>query len=162
MDEAHTQCFYFQFKLYYFWLKNFGFWKQSVRFQWPYMCSDIQRHGAINDHLSCQHEWYSDWIICTSSIQTPSQGATRLQEQGEMQRLRAQLQRAQDSLHAQELELERLRLLQHELGDSRKEQQVSCSAAAHASCQVEPDRVKEYANDAPILVSFDNGTWVHQ
>ncbi|KAG7326390.1 hypothetical protein KOW79_009791 [Hemibagrus wyckioides] len=59
-----------------------------------------------------------------TQIQTQSQGATRLQEQGEMQRLRAQLQRAQDSLHAQELELERLRLLQHELGDSRREQQV--------------------------------------
>ncbi|KAK3557439.1 hypothetical protein QTP70_026631 [Hemibagrus guttatus] len=59
-----------------------------------------------------------------TQIQTQSQGATRLQEQGEMQRLRAQLQRAQDSLHAQELELERLRLLQDELGDSRREQQV--------------------------------------
>ncbi|KAK3575238.1 hypothetical protein QTP86_023437 [Hemibagrus guttatus] len=71
-----------------------------------------------------------------TQIQTQSQGATRLQEQGEMQRLRAQLQRAQDSLHAQELELERLRLLQDELGDSRREQQVSCSSAANASCQV--------------------------
>ncbi|XP_017553499.2 centrosomal protein of 63 kDa isoform X2 [Pygocentrus nattereri] len=53
-----------------------------------------------------------------------SQGASRLQEQGEVQRLRAQLERAQDSLHAQELELERLRVLQEELGDSRREQQV--------------------------------------
>ncbi|XP_053087912.1 centrosomal protein of 63 kDa isoform X3 [Pangasianodon hypophthalmus] len=68
--------------------------------------------------------------------QMQCQGTARLQEQGEMQRLRAQLQRAQDSLHAQELELERLRLLQDELGDSRREQQVSCGAAAHASCQV--------------------------
>ncbi|XP_067229421.1 centrosomal protein of 63 kDa isoform X3 [Chanodichthys erythropterus] len=53
-----------------------------------------------------------------------SQGVGRSQEQGELQRLRSQLQRAQDSLHAQELELERLRLLQDELGDSIKEQQV--------------------------------------
>ncbi|XP_072539089.1 centrosomal protein of 63 kDa isoform X2 [Salminus brasiliensis] len=53
-----------------------------------------------------------------------SQGTGRLQEQGEVQHLRAQLQRAQDSLHAQELELERLRLLQEELGDSHREQQV--------------------------------------
>lgn len=89
--------------------------------------------------------------MCVFSVQC--QGTARLQEQGDMQRLRAQLQRAQDSLHAQELELERLRLLQDELGDSRREQQVSCGAAAHASCQVEPDRVKNYAGSAPILVS---------
>ena len=56
-----------------------------------------------------------------------------------MQRLRVQLERAQDSLHAQELELERLRLLQEELGHSRREQQVSCSVAANAPAQVEPD-----------------------
>ncbi|XP_048055659.1 centrosomal protein of 63 kDa isoform X8 [Megalobrama amblycephala] len=65
-----------------------------------------------------------------------SQGVGRSQEQGELQRLRSQLQRAQDSLHAQELELERLRLLQDELGDSIKEQQVSCPAAAHIRGQV--------------------------
>ncbi|KAK7144697.1 hypothetical protein R3I94_010955 [Phoxinus phoxinus] len=53
-----------------------------------------------------------------------SQGVGRSQEQGELQRLRSQLQRAQDSLHTKELELERLRLLQDELGDSIKEQQV--------------------------------------
>uniref|UniRef100_A0A673MJU6 Uncharacterized protein n=1 Tax=Sinocyclocheilus rhinocerous TaxID=307959 RepID=A0A673MJU6_9TELE len=53
-----------------------------------------------------------------------SQGVGRTQEQGELQRLRSQLQRAQDSLHTQELELERLRLLQDELGDSIREQQV--------------------------------------
>ncbi|KAK2858097.1 hypothetical protein Q7C36_006016 [Tachysurus vachellii] len=71
-----------------------------------------------------------------TKMQSQSQGATWMQEQGEIQQLRAQLQRAQDSLHAQELELERLRLLQDELGDSRREQQVSCGAAAHASCQI--------------------------
>ncbi|XP_051753486.1 centrosomal protein of 63 kDa isoform X5 [Ctenopharyngodon idella] len=65
-----------------------------------------------------------------------SQGVGRSQEQGELQRLRSQLQRAQDSLHTQELELERLRLLQDELGDSIKEQQVSCPAAAHIQGQV--------------------------
>uniref|UniRef100_A0A672MHL9 Centrosomal protein of 63 kDa n=1 Tax=Sinocyclocheilus grahami TaxID=75366 RepID=A0A672MHL9_SINGR len=53
-----------------------------------------------------------------------SQGVGRTQEQGELQQLRSQLQRAQDSLHTQELELERLRLLQDELGDSIREQQV--------------------------------------
>ncbi|KAG1940864.1 centrosomal protein of 63 kDa [Pimephales promelas] len=53
-----------------------------------------------------------------------SQGVGRSQEQGELQRLRSQLQRAQGTLHTQELELERLRLLQDELGDSIKEQQV--------------------------------------
>ncbi|KAI5109328.1 centrosomal protein of 63 kDa isoform X1 [Silurus meridionalis] len=71
-----------------------------------------------------------------TQMQSHSQGMVRLQGQGEIRRLRAQLQRAQDSLHAQELELERLRLLQDELGDSCRQQQVSCSAAAHASCQV--------------------------
>uniref|UniRef100_A0A8C1CYH9 Centrosomal protein 63 n=1 Tax=Cyprinus carpio carpio TaxID=630221 RepID=A0A8C1CYH9_CYPCA len=55
-------------------------------------------------------------------IQT--QGVGRTQEQAELQRLRSQLQRAQDSLHTQELELERLRLLQDELGDSIQEHQV--------------------------------------
>ncbi|XP_060723730.1 centrosomal protein of 63 kDa isoform X4 [Tachysurus vachellii] len=59
-----------------------------------------------------------------TKMQSQSQGATWMQEQGEIQQLRAQLQRAQDSLHAQELELERLRLLQDELGDSRREQQI--------------------------------------
>lgn len=98
--------------------------------------------------------------MCVFSVQC--QGTARLQEQGDMQRLRAQLQRAQDSLHAQELELERLRLLQDELGDSRREQQVSCGAAAHASCQVEPDRVKNYAGNAPICYYFEDGTWGHQ
>ncbi|XP_051568580.1 centrosomal protein of 63 kDa-like isoform X2 [Myxocyprinus asiaticus] len=53
-----------------------------------------------------------------------SQGVGRAQELGELQRLRTQLQRAQDRLHTQELELERLRLLQDELGDSIREQQV--------------------------------------
>ncbi|KAF7711751.1 centrosomal protein of 63 kDa isoform X1 [Silurus meridionalis] len=71
-----------------------------------------------------------------TQMQSHSQGMVRLQGQGEIRRLQAQLQRAQDSLHAQELELERLRLLQDELGDSCRQQQVSCSAAAHASCQV--------------------------
>ncbi|KTG33667.1 hypothetical protein cypCar_00016524 [Cyprinus carpio] len=53
-----------------------------------------------------------------------SQGVGRTQEQGELQRLRSQLQRAQDRLQTQELELERLRRLQDELGDSIREQQV--------------------------------------
>ncbi|XP_051997211.1 centrosomal protein of 63 kDa isoform X2 [Xyrauchen texanus] len=53
-----------------------------------------------------------------------TQGVGRAQEQGELQRLRTQLQRAQDRLHTQELELERLHLLQDELGDSTREQQV--------------------------------------
>ncbi|XP_066520709.1 centrosomal protein of 63 kDa isoform X2 [Hoplias malabaricus] len=72
-----------------------------------------------------------------------SQGAGRLQEHGEVQRLHAQLQRAQDTLHAQELELERLRLLQEELGDLRREQQVSCSFAANAPAQVLTDEREE-------------------
>ncbi|XP_073808849.1 centrosomal protein of 63 kDa isoform X11 [Danio rerio] len=59
-----------------------------------------------------------------SLIQSQGVGRPQEQGQGELQRLRSQLQRAQDSLHAQELELERLRLLQDELGDSIKEQQV--------------------------------------
>ncbi|KAI5628303.1 centrosomal protein of 63 kDa isoform X1 [Silurus asotus] len=59
-----------------------------------------------------------------TQMQTHSQGMGRLQGQGEIRRLQAQLQRAQDSLHAQELELERLRLLQDELGDSCRQQQV--------------------------------------
>nr|XP_055069306.1 centrosomal protein of 63 kDa isoform X2 [Misgurnus anguillicaudatus] len=53
-----------------------------------------------------------------------SQGVGRTQEQGELQRLRSQLQKAQDHLHTQELELERLRVLQYELGDSIREQKV--------------------------------------
>lgn len=53
-----------------------------------------------------------------------SQGVGRTKEQGELQRLRSQLQKAQDQLHTQELELERLRLLQYELGDSIREQKV--------------------------------------
>uniref|UniRef100_A0A8C2CN45 Centrosomal protein 63 n=1 Tax=Cyprinus carpio TaxID=7962 RepID=A0A8C2CN45_CYPCA len=65
-----------------------------------------------------------------------SQGVGRTQEQGELQRLRSQLQRAQDRLQTQELELERLRRLQDELGDSIREQQVSCPAAAHIQGQV--------------------------
>lgn len=68
-----------------------------------------------------------------------SQGVGRTQEQGELQRLRSQLQRAQDRLQTQELELERLRRLQDELGDSIREQQVSCPAAAHIQGQADPD-----------------------
>lgn len=81
-----------------------------------------------------------DYIVkCVHLSQ--SQGVGWPQEQGELQRLRSQLQRAQDRVHAQELELERLRLLQDELGDSIKEQQVSCHAAAHRRGQVDPRRV---------------------
>ncbi|XP_055069308.2 centrosomal protein of 63 kDa isoform X3 [Misgurnus anguillicaudatus] len=65
-----------------------------------------------------------------------SQGVGRTQEQGELQRLRSQLQKAQDHLHTQELELERLRVLQYELGDSIREQKVSCHAAAYVPGQV--------------------------
>ncbi|XP_035380655.1 centrosomal protein of 63 kDa isoform X5 [Electrophorus electricus] len=65
-----------------------------------------------------------------------AQGAGRLQAQAEAQLLRVQLQRAQGSLQTQELELERLRLLQDDLGDSQREQQVSGSAAANAPGQV--------------------------
>ncbi|KAJ7993395.1 hypothetical protein DPEC_G00271970 [Dallia pectoralis] len=63
-----------------------------------------------------------------------SQGAAWLQDPGgeragqaEMQRLRAQLERAQDTLHSQELELERLRHLQDQLaqdGEMWRERQV--------------------------------------
>ncbi|KAK1796774.1 hypothetical protein P4O66_009789 [Electrophorus voltai] len=65
-----------------------------------------------------------------------AQGAGGLQAQAEAQLLRVQLQRAQGSLQTQELELERLRLLQDDLGDSQREQQVSGSAAANAPGQV--------------------------
>ncbi|XP_036378047.1 centrosomal protein of 63 kDa [Megalops cyprinoides] len=43
----------------------------------------------------------------------------------EVQLLRGQLERAQDTLRAQDLQLERLTLLQEELGDSQRERQVS-------------------------------------
>ncbi|KAL4630716.1 centrosomal protein of 63 kDa [Arapaima gigas] len=43
----------------------------------------------------------------------------------EVQKLRDQLEKAQDTLHVQERDLERLELLQGELGDSQKELQVS-------------------------------------
>ncbi|XP_028817238.1 centrosomal protein of 63 kDa isoform X2 [Denticeps clupeoides] len=52
------------------------------------------------------------------------QGGGRLQEQGELQRLRTQLQKAQDQIHTQELELERQRALQDALRDSHQERQV--------------------------------------
>ncbi|XP_010901245.2 centrosomal protein of 63 kDa [Esox lucius] len=65
---------------------------------------------------------------------TKSQGAVWLQDPGgeragqaEIQRLRAQLERAQDTLHSQELELERLRHLQEQLakdGETWREGQV--------------------------------------
>ncbi|KAK6320703.1 hypothetical protein J4Q44_G00098100 [Coregonus suidteri] len=61
-----------------------------------------------------------------------SQGAAWLQDPGggsvgraDLQRLRGQLERAQDTLHSQELELERLRHLQEQLGgEPRREQHV--------------------------------------
>ncbi|KAJ8375182.1 hypothetical protein SKAU_G00057620 [Synaphobranchus kaupii] len=60
-----------------------------------------------------------------------SPGRSREAERGEQasraeaQLLRGQLERAQDALRAQELQLERLDLLQSELGDSQRERQVS-------------------------------------
>lgn len=61
-----------------------------------------------------------------------SQGAAWLQDPGggragqaDLQRLRGQLERAQDTLHSQELELERLRHLQEQLrGEPRRGQHV--------------------------------------
>ncbi|XP_012680823.1 centrosomal protein of 63 kDa isoform X3 [Clupea harengus] len=54
-----------------------------------------------------------------------SAGPSRLQEQtAEMQRVRNQLHRAQDTVQMQEQELERLRKLRDELGDSLRERQV--------------------------------------
>lgn len=67
--------------------------------------------------------------VCHCDLQ--SEGPAWLQEQGErasraeLQRLRGQLERAQGTLHSQELELERLRILQEQLGESQREQQVS-------------------------------------
>ncbi|XP_077054971.1 centrosomal protein of 63 kDa isoform X6 [Siphateles boraxobius] len=91
-----------------------------------------------------------------------SQGVGRSQEQGELQRLRSQLQRAQDSLHTQELELERLRLLQDELGDSIKEQQVSCPAAAHIRGQVLSEEREELKATLNAQDQFVRSTGVQQ
>ncbi|XP_056102285.1 centrosomal protein of 63 kDa isoform X2 [Rhinichthys klamathensis goyatoka] len=91
-----------------------------------------------------------------------SQGVGRSQEQGELQRLRSQLQRAQDSLHTQELELERLRLLQDELGDSIKEQQVSCPAAAHKRGQVLSEEREELKATLNAQDQFVRSTGVQQ
>ncbi|XP_056315910.1 centrosomal protein of 63 kDa isoform X2 [Danio aesculapii] len=91
-----------------------------------------------------------------------SQGVGRPQEQGELQRLRSQLQRAQDSLHTQELELERLRLLQDELGDSIKEQQVSCHAAAHRRGQVLSEEREELKATLDAQDQFVRSTGVQQ
>ncbi|KAM6963107.1 centrosomal protein of 63 kDa [Aplochiton taeniatus] len=66
-----------------------------------------------------------------------TKGALWLQEQGdsaairaELQRLRGQLERSQEALRGQELELERLRLLQPDLGQSHKDQQLSSMTLA--------------------------------
>ncbi|XP_043098234.1 centrosomal protein of 63 kDa isoform X2 [Puntigrus tetrazona] len=91
-----------------------------------------------------------------------SQGVGRTQEQGELQRLRSQLQRAQDSLHTQELELERLRLLQDELGDSIREQQVSCPAAAHIRGQVLSEERQELKATLDAQDQFVRSTGIQQ
>ncbi|XP_058635548.1 centrosomal protein of 63 kDa isoform X2 [Onychostoma macrolepis] len=91
-----------------------------------------------------------------------SQGVGRTQELGELQRLRSQLQRAQDSLHTQELELERLRLLQDELGDSIKEQQVSCPAAAHIRGQVLSEEREELKATLDAQDQFVRSTGIQQ
>ncbi|XP_016089617.1 centrosomal protein of 63 kDa-like isoform X1 [Sinocyclocheilus grahami] len=93
-------------------------------------------------------------------IQTPCVGQT--QEQAELQRLRSQLQRAQDSLHTQELELERLRLLQDELGDSIKEHQVSCPAAAHVRGQVLSEEREELRATLDAQDQFVRSTGIQQ
>ncbi|KAK2889171.1 hypothetical protein Q8A67_014546 [Cirrhinus molitorella] len=90
------------------------------------------------------------------------QGVSRTQEPGELQRLRSQLQRAQDSLHTQELELERLRLLQDELGDSIKEQQVSCPAAAHVRGQVLSEEREELKATLDAQDQFVRSTGIQQ
>ncbi|TRY58653.1 hypothetical protein DNTS_024795 [Danionella cerebrum] len=91
-----------------------------------------------------------------------SQGAGQPQEHGELQRLRSQLQRAQDSLHAQELELERLRVLQDELGDSVREQQVSCHAAAYRGGQVLSEEREELKATLDVQDQFVRTTGVQQ
>ncbi|XP_067315721.1 centrosomal protein of 63 kDa isoform X2 [Pseudorasbora parva] len=91
-----------------------------------------------------------------------SQGVGRSQEQGELQRLRTQLQRAQDTLHTQELELERLRLLQDELGDSIKEQQVSCPAAAYIRGQVLSEEREELKATLDAQDQFVRSTGAQQ
>uniref|UniRef100_A0A8C1EY79 Centrosomal protein 63 n=1 Tax=Cyprinus carpio carpio TaxID=630221 RepID=A0A8C1EY79_CYPCA len=91
-----------------------------------------------------------------------SQGVGRTQEQGELQRLRSQLQRAQDRLQTQELELERLRRLQDELGDSIREQQVSCPAAAHIQGQVLSEEREELKATLDAQDQFVRSTGIQQ
>lgn len=50
-----------------------------------------------------------------------------------MQRLRTQLEKAQGSMHSQELELERLRPLEIWLGQNQREQQVSRMVGTYTS-----------------------------
>lgn len=69
--------------------------------------------------------------MCNLSLDFQLQFASRQEEREhrecclEVQGLRSQLEKAQGSLHSQELELERLRALQMRLGEYQTEQQVS-------------------------------------
>lgn len=56
----------------------------------------------------------------------------------EAQKLRGQLERAQDALRVQELKLEQLGLLQGELGDAQTERQVSTTAKMKPSIKICP------------------------
>ncbi|KAJ8279438.1 hypothetical protein COCON_G00065040 [Conger conger] len=92
--------------------------QQRIQYQKQVVSLETQRKNLHEQFQQFQHMQRS-----------PGRGREAQREeqssQAEVQRLRVQLDRARDALRAQELQVERLGLLQSELGDSRRERQVS-------------------------------------
>ncbi|XP_035863415.1 centrosomal protein of 63 kDa isoform X1 [Sander lucioperca] len=83
--------------------------QQRIQYQKQVTALETQ-NKSLTDELTYVK---SQWALCQK-------------EKGfEMQRLRTQLEKAQGSMHSQELELERLRPLEIWLGQNQREQQVS-------------------------------------
>ncbi|XP_066565271.1 centrosomal protein of 63 kDa isoform X2 [Amia ocellicauda] len=118
-EEDRTEVSRLNGKIEEFRQKSVEWEQQRVQYQKQVASLEAQRKALAEQHQLIQ------------SAAHLSQTSSRQQEQSELvglaevRRLRSQLQRAQDTLHAQELELERFSLLQGELGDSQRELQVS-------------------------------------
>ncbi|KAJ8277069.1 hypothetical protein GJAV_G00071130 [Gymnothorax javanicus] len=96
-----------------------GEWEQQrMQYQKQLTSSETQRKNIAEQFH--QFQLMHGAAGCSREAEWSEQAS-----RAELQRLRAQLERARDELRSQELQLERLGLLQSELGDSLRERQVS-------------------------------------
>ncbi|XP_015216841.2 centrosomal protein of 63 kDa isoform X2 [Lepisosteus oculatus] len=118
-EEDRTELSRLNGKIEEFRQKSAEWEQQRLQYQRQVAALEAQRKT-----LAEQYQLMQESAAYHSQVSGRQQEQSELAIQSEVQRLRSQLERAQDRLHAQEMELERFSLLWEELGDSRRELQV--------------------------------------